>query len=415
MADQLESAVRRVVNNDNCSGCGGCALVSARVSMSIDGGYARPVVGPRADTSPRAEAKLFEKVCPGVRLAAPSSRGLRTHPTFGVYVEAYEGFALDSEMRDQGSSGGVLTALSAYLLETGEARAVSAVRASASSPSRAVPVQIMRREDVLSAAGSRYSPVAALAGETRLDPATALVGKPCEVSAASQWLDASGVEERPVLLSFFCAGVPSQDATTALIEKLGVNVDRLESLRYRGEGWPGNFVATDRDGNVGRLSYEQSWGAHLGKTVQWRCKLCPDGTGGHADIAVGDYWNADERGFPVFEDADGISVVIARTPRGAKLLEDAAVAGVVALARLDLDRVAAIQPLQVKRKQQLAGRLLGRLLAGKRIPTYRGYRLIRLAAPFWRQNLAGAVGAAKRSAPAWVKRIARVRRSAVKR
>jgi coenzyme F420 hydrogenase subunit beta len=383
--------------------------------MSLDGGYARPVVGPRTDTSARAEAKLFAEVCPGVRLAAPPSRGLRTHPTFGVYVEAYEGFALDPEMRDQGSSGGVLTALSAYLLETESAKTVSAVRSSPSNPSRAVPVQIMRREEVLSAAGSRYSPVGALAGDTRLDADTAFVGKPCEVSAASQWLDASGAAERPVLLSFFCAGVPSQDATTALIEKLGVNADRLESLRYRGEGWPGNFVATDLDGNVGRLSYEQSWGSHLGKTVQWRCKLCPDGTGGHADIAVGDYWNADERGFPVFENADGNSVVIARTRRGAKLLEDAARAGVVALARLDLDRVAAIQPLQVKRKQQLAGRLLGRLLAGKRIPAYRGYWLLRLAAPFWRQNLAGAVGAAKRSAPAWVKQLARRGRSVVKR
>ncbi|WP_442927912.1 Coenzyme F420 hydrogenase/dehydrogenase, beta subunit C-terminal domain [Microbacterium sp. CCNWLW134] len=352
----------------------------------------------------RAEARDFRQVCPGHRLTAP--RAVRAHPTFGRYVVAYEGFAKDPDMRATGSSGGVLTALADYIVRTGKATAVNAVGSSQSSPSRAVPVQIRSREDALASAGSRYSPVAVIDGRRSLASDQALVGKPCEVSAATRYLGLERAEDGPILLSFFCAGVPSQDSTTALLTKLGVNVDRVRSLRYRGEGWPGSFVASDADGNTGRLSYEESWGQHLGKTVQWRCKLCPDGTGEHADISVGDFWNADDRGFPVFENAEGNSVVIARSARGAQLLEEAAAAGVVVLATLDLDRVARIQPLQVKRKRELAGRLLGRLLVGKKIPRYHGYHLLRLAGPFWRANLAGATGAAKRSAPQWMRRLA---------
>jgi hypothetical protein len=61
----------------------------------------------------------------------------------------------------------------------------------------------------------------------------------------------------------------------------------------------------------------------------------------------------------------------------------------------------------VKRKRQLAGRLLGRLLGLKQIPLFRGYGLIRLAAPYWRENLSGAIGAAKRSAPQSLRRLLR--------
>lgn len=406
MTDHLARAVNKVVRNDNCSGCGACTLISGRVTMTLTDDYMRPEVGGGGGgPADRAEAASFNRVCPGARLVAPSARGRREHATFGPYLAAFEGFAADANVRDQGSSAGVLTALTRFLIDSGRAREVIGTAASRSTPSRTVPVRITTREQALQSAGSRYAPVSNLAAYSPLDGGQAIVGKPCEVSAATQWFDDSGETTRPVLLSFFCAGVPAQSATNKLVEQLGVRVEDLESLRYRGEGWPGSFVATDASGNVGRLSYEDSWGAHLGKTVQWRCKLCPDGTGGHADVAVGDFWQADERGFPIFDDQQGNSAVIARTRAGLDLLESAARAGVIVLSPVDLDEVAAIQPLQVKRKQQLAGRLVGRMLAGKSVPRYRGYDLLALARPFWRQNIAGAKGAAKRSAPRWVRKL----------
>jgi coenzyme F420 hydrogenase subunit beta len=393
---KLDKAIAAVVNNDNCSGCGGCALVSQRVSMAVDASsYSRPVVEPgargRQDTS---EAALFKRTCPGVRLSAPEPEGASEHPTFGRHVSAWRAWAIDPEIRHKGSSGGVLTALSLWLVETGKTESVVGSSVDARRPTRTVPVRITTRDEALRASGSRYGPVSNLAAYEPDHKANGLVGKPCEVSAAQQYHDAIGTpaDERPISLAFFCAGVPTQDATDNLVAALGANLSDVVKMKYRGEGWPGEFKVTLRDGSTRAISYEESWGKHLGKQLQWRCKLCPDGTGAHADIAVGDYWDADESGFPIFGEQDGISVAIARNNRGHALLQEAARAGVITLEPLELDLVAQVQPLQVKRKRFLLGRLAGRVLSFRRVPRYSGYHLWRLARPYLRLNYSEAVG-----------------------
>lgn len=394
----LSAAIESVVADDNCSGCGGCALISSRVSMTLSAdGYARPVVatgGEEADE--REQVRQFRESCPGVRVSAPSRIGLRSHPILGSYLSAWEAWAVDPEVRFAGSSGGVLTALTAWLVQSGQAKSVVGAAPGHARPSTTVPVRITTRDEALASSGSRYGPVgvAQLAGLSRGD---AIVGKPCEASAIRQLVEARGQDEAPLVLSFFCAGTPSQHATDRLVAQLGAPLDDLAGLRYRGNGWPGAFTATTNDGQTFSTSYEQSWGEHLGHDLQWRCKVCVDGTGGHADVAVGDYWAADANGFPVFENQDGRSVALARTQRGHDLLLEAARDGVIELRDIDIDAVAAVQPLQVERKRMLAARLIGRRLAGRRIPRYRGYGLAALAWRFPIRSLRSLVGTFRRS------------------
>lgn len=318
-----------------------------------------------------AEARRFRGICPGVRLqAAAAPVGGRSHPTFGRYMSAWKGVALDKEVRDAGSSAGVLTALSAYLLSSGRAQFVRGAAMSPSEPRRTVPVRIMTRAEALEASGSRYAPVSVLDGAT--DMGGAIVGKPCEIAALRQLNDD---DSENVTLSFFCAGTPSQAATDRLVGSLGIDALETTNVRYRGNGWPGEFTATDGIRSAS-LTYDDSWGKHLGRDLQWRCKICPDGTGEAADVAVGDFWHADAKGYPLFDTAEGESVVIARTVRGHELLIAAAEAGVVALSEVDLDDVERIQPLQRDRKRTLAVRLLARALSFKRIPSFRGYGIL---------------------------------------
>jgi coenzyme F420 hydrogenase subunit beta len=400
LSSRLERAVAGVVRNGNCSGCGGCAVLSSRVSMGLaDDGFLRPAVAPTADASAdRHEARLFRRSCPGSRLGAPTDPRPHDSPTFGRYVAAWEGWAADPEIRFAGSSAGVLTALSTWLVSSGRAPAVIGAASDADRPSRTVPVTITTRAEALASAGSRYAPVGTA---SRYDPAgaAALVGKPCEASAARQLNEALGIPaaQAPLRLSFFCAGTPSQRATDALSAELGVPADDAVSLRYRGNGWPGDFRVVGADGTVGATSYDDSWGKHLGRDLQWRCKICPDGTGGDGDVAVGDYWRADEAGYPVFDDAEGSSAVIARTQRGAALVEAAIAEGILVARRVDLAEVAAIQPLQRTRRVTLVGRMLGRLAAGRKVPRYRGYGLLGLARRDPRANIRAARGTFTRS------------------
>jgi coenzyme F420 hydrogenase subunit beta len=378
----LRRRVELVVRSDNCSGCGACATLSSSISMELDDdGYLRPQIAPDYTPVGRQVSARFSKVCPGAAVTSARTSTVPEHPILGPHVSAWSAWAQDPELRWAGSSGGVLSALSAWMLDAGIANTVVGAAMSTETPRRTVPLELRTRADVLSATGSRYAPV----GNTELfdpdDPGRAFVGKPCEAYAARRLIETRSTKAvaAPVLLSFFCAGVPAQKATDELVTTLDVDSTKVVSVRYRGNGSPGDFAVVDAAGNRASMSYEQSWGNHLGTRLQERCKICPDGTGGHADIAVGDYWRADASGFPTFKDAAGMSVAIARTPRGHRLLIDAEAAGVLGLGPVDLDDVAAVQPLQVRRHLTLLGRLVGRVAAGRRVPRFRRFGLLRLA------------------------------------
>lgn len=375
----LEAGVQEVLRRDACSGCGLCTHLDPSIQMSLNaGGYLRPqFVGERSPVPGAAD--VFARSCPGMVVSSPQrDPAARRDPMLGSYLGVWAASAVDPEIRRAGSSGGVLTALHAWLLSEGRVARITGVAAESQNPRRTVAVTITTREQALAAAGSRYAPVAGLDNDDVLRPGSAVCGKPCEISALRLAAPHLAVGEGPLLLSFFCAGTPSQHATSALLRELGVGDDRpVDHMRYRGDGWPGRFRvrAGDLDAST---DYDDSWGRVLGPTTQWRCKICPDGVGESADIVCADSWNTDERGYPVFTEGDGISALLARTARGLQAIQDAEAAGVITLAPLQLSQLAKAQPLQVGRRRHLFARLLGSRLAGRLPPRFRGFGLIRL-------------------------------------
>ena len=403
---QLDAGVAAVITAGTCSGCGACTLLDPALDMQLDPqGFARPVRSGRPAAPRPGAGATFDAICPGRIVRAGTPAGARRHPTLGPVVRAWEAWAADPTIRHRGSSGGALTALVAWLTESGQVSSFTGARAEPSRPQRTVPVTITSRAEALAAAGSRYGPVAALAGPDALQPGTGLVGKPCEITAARALLDRSpaptgvepGTTEEPLLLSFFCAGTPSQDATDSLITELGVPAGtELSDMWYRGRGWPGHFTAETTTGQRVSTTYEKSWGQYLGAALQWRCKICPDGVGESADISAADFWTSDENGYPVFAEGEGSSAVLARTRRGEEVLNRAFDAGVLVGQPLVLDELAAVQPLQVDRRTTLLGRLVGARLAGRRTPRYVGFGLVRLALSQWHRSILVARGSYQR-------------------
>ncbi|MCW3468058.1 Coenzyme F420 hydrogenase/dehydrogenase, beta subunit C-terminal domain [Rhodococcus pyridinivorans] len=354
--------------------------------MRLDSqGYFRPTWnhGTEPSDSLRATSE-FLSACPGVLVKARSkSPDSWRHPILGPIVSIWEAWSTDPDTRRAGSSGGTITALVSWLLDTGQYHRSTGVMQESADPRRTTAIRLSTKEEALKAAGSRYAPVGAAEmcelGNER--DRGIFVGKPCEASAVRQVLESRQENSMPLILSFFCAGTPSQWATDSLVKELGITdaQDRVTSLKYRGDGWPGNFVVETGNGETVSASYNDSWGKHLGPTTQWRCKICPDGVGESADITAGDFWHADERGYPSFEESDGVSVLIARTRRGDELIRQAIAAGVLGAQPADPNSVAGVQPLQVKRRTTLIGRMMGAFLGGRRMPRYQGFRLLRTA------------------------------------
>lgn len=397
----FDRLVSDVVKSGNCSGCGLCALIDPGLTMKLsDEGFNRPIrqipISPKRDQVASSE---FRASCPGAVVTRPVDiKAKNADAAMGNAVSSWQAWATDPSVRFQGSSGGVLTALASWLVESGKATRLLSVAADGDRPRRTVPVQLHKSADFLRQSGSRYAPVSVLSERAALDSSTVVVGKPCEASALRQLMTVRQQVEAPVILSFFCAGVPSQFATDRLLDELGIPREApLRSLRYRGHGWPGNFHAETFDGQQGSTSYDESWGKQLGPSMQWRCKVCPDGVGESADIVAGDYWKTDAKGYPIFTDSSGVSALIARTSRGHELIRAAIGAGVIHAEPLELKDISAIQPYQVERRATLFARLAGRRLAGWEVPRYAGFPLLVQAAKNPIRSVRYAYGSYRRS------------------
>ncbi|HVL62341.1 MAG TPA: Coenzyme F420 hydrogenase/dehydrogenase, beta subunit C-terminal domain [Microbacterium sp.] len=389
---QLDAAIDRVVQRNACIGCGLCTRLDTSLELELDAdGFLRPHRTRDLGDVAAGAARSFEKSCPGCRVDAVRPTGSRRHPTMGSSFGVWEAWASDDAVRYRGSSGGALTALHGWLLDSGRASTIAS--ASAGSDARhTVPVTITTKAAALAAAGSRYAPVGVLANPDA-ESSDAITAKPCEIAAirAMASARAPGAPE-PILLSFFCAGTSSQHATDDLLATLGVRAgEPLSDLWYRGRGWPGRFTVHGANGEAS-MSYEESWGGVLGPATHWRCKVCADGVGESADVVAADFWRVDGRGYPVFTEGAGSSALIARTERGREAVLAAASGGAIVVRPISMSALANVQPLQRNRRTSLFGRLLGSRLAGVRGPRYRGFRLWALALAHPLLNLRAARG-----------------------
>jgi coenzyme F420 hydrogenase subunit beta len=378
-------ALARVERGQLCSGCGLCAAISPdAVTMTmVAPGYLRPRQTAALTAAQEAD---IAGACPGLVIDESTAAAAPVNnPLWGPAHFVGTGHASDAALRHQASSGGVLSALLLHALATGLVDFVVQTGADPDVPTGNRTSASETADDVFAAAGSRYTasaPLAGLEGWLARPGRFAFVGKPCDVSALrARARQDSRINARvPIMLAFFCAGIPSAAGTRRMLDRLGVAPDDVTAFRYRGDGWPGFAKATLKDGSTRQMSYADSWGDILSKEVQFRCKICPDATGNVADVACADAWEGDERGYPSFEEQEGRSLVIARTAAGAALLAESRVAGRLVTQPLAMSAIAAMQPAQARRKKQILSRLAALIVTGRPWPRYRGLQLAAAAA-----------------------------------
>lgn len=373
------SVIEKVVCAGLCTGCGLCEGIAGpeRIRMRMSPlGYLRPQ---RHAALPAEDERAIRACCPGV--SVQHEAGVQNyHPIWGGLQSVGVGYALDPEVRHIGSSGGVISALCIHLLETGRVDFVAQIAVSSDDPLRN-DMQISRsRADVLRTAGSRYAPSAPLQSLNTLlatGERFAFVGKPCDVAALRAYLRIKPElnAQIPVLLSFMCAGIPSLKGSHEVVEAMGGEVASLKYFRYRGDGWPGMARAEQADGRVFEMDYNTSWGKILNRHLQFRCKVCADGTGEFADLVCADAWHGKD-GYPDFAESEGRSLILARTEAGRALLADASQRQAIAYEPLPVERIADMQPFQLSRKRLAAARTLATLLARGRSVYYRRMGLL---------------------------------------
>ena len=296
--------------------------------------------------------------------AKPGFRRL-FHQGMGADTDVWEGYATDPVIRFKGSSGGVLTAISAYCLEVLGMYGVLHIAQDPDNPIRNRTRLSRTREELIASTGSRYSPASVCNGLALVETAPkpcAVIGKPAEIAAVQ-----NARKLRPeldgnlgVTLSFFCAESPSTCGTVALLKKMGLGPSCITDLRYRGHGWPGYFAPVRRGESETsqKLTYRESW-AFLQAYRPWSVQLWPDGTGELADISCGDPW---------YEAPDcknpGFSLVVARTERGREIIEGAISANYLTLKPAEKWKLVKSQAGLLTKKGAVWGRRLVFMIFG---------------------------------------------------
>ncbi len=382
--------IQDVVEWGLCVGCGACYFACEKKAITLQNFY-NCGIRPEVDKEKCGNECTCLSYCPGLNVDAGlvQDDGYEVKSDdleFGPVLDIWEGYALDQEIRFSASSGGLLTALSLYCIEKENMAFILHSEMHPEKPWENRTAVSRSKSELVLRTGSRYAPSSPCDQLNLIEESNkpcVFIGKPCDTTAVMM-----ARKQRPQLdenlglvLTFFCAGVPSTRGTIDLIEKLDISDSEVNHLRYRGNGWPGSFKVQSSSARKSKsLSYIDSWG-ELQKYRQFRCQLCPDGLGQVSDIACGDAWHRyQDDGNP------GQSIALVRTERGRKIIRGALENNYIKIERINKQHVVQAQGL-ISRKPEIFGRLIALWLLLIPIPKYSQFALFQswLTLRMWRK------------------------------
>lgn len=370
--------INKIKKYDLCIGCGLCESVLSKDKCQMvlnERGFYEPVINEKLAKN---EKLLVKKICPGIHVETTKHKG-----AWGSMIAISEAWSTNPLIRHKAASGGVITSLAIYLLETHKVDAILQVGVKENNYLLNELKVSRTREDVELNARSRYAPALVFNDIRKILDTNkgrfAFIGKPCDIAGIKNFINEYSQYYGRIeyFLSIFCAGIPSYNATIQVWRQSG-HLDEPISLKYRGDGWPGNFHAIFKNGDEYKISYRDSWGKILGKKLGFRCKICPDGIGMLADISVGDSWNTVD-GYPDFSESEGKCFCMIRTQKGMDIMQDAIKAGYIESREMDIQIIKEQQAYQYNRRKIEGWRITPVQIITGGILNFKGLGIYRMA------------------------------------
>lgn len=244
----------------------------------------------------------------------------------GAYESCYFTYAADETLRQQAASGGSVSGLLCYLLESGEIDgAVVCGTRIVEGKARPYFFIARTREEIMSAQGSKYAAVYFAAEAFPLmkafDGRLGVVALPCDAKILQRYRQKNPEFDRKIacVITLVCGHNSEPELVDRITEKLNDGHGQLTDYRFRSGHWRGELTAKYEDGaEITRpFSYFSDY-RNLYMFAQTKCHHCFDHYGYYCDISAGDIWSPEMKKEPIKHTA-----LITRSERGERYVTNA--------------------------------------------------------------------------------------------
>lgn len=364
MAEKLpKSVIEDVVDEDLCISCGACAATCP--TRCIEMVYGKPKIERSVNRSECIKCGTCYFQCPRsfIDLDTLTEKvfGELGDESLGNYQEIYAARSTDPEILKIAQDGGIGTALLTYSFEKGIVDGAAAALRSDENPWQPIDFIARNKEDLLKAAGTKYSYASIIkttrdAIEDEELEKFAFVGTPCMIQAIKKMeLYPYGSREIHNHIEFSIGLVCMENflygSVRSIIEyEAGVPLSKVTKMDIG----KGKFWVYTVDGDIIAIPL-----ADAAKYAGGGCHFCLDYVSELSDISIGSV------GAP-----DGWSTLFVRTEKGKEIVEGAIKEGYIEVKPIDEVKpgLGIVKKLANKKKTENLEHVLERKKEGKRIP-----------------------------------------------
>lgn len=338
--------ITSIVEDNLCTGCGTCISLCPKNAIMIKLDEKKGRFIPELDENSCNSCGICYAACPGkgidykqfnLNLFGKEPENILV----GNFLNAYAGYSNNTELRNNSSSGGLITQILVYALENKIIDGALVTRMKKNKPLEPEPFVARTKEEIIEAAQSKYCPVPAnIALKEILDAPKeerfAVVGLPCHINGIREAEQINKkLKEKIVLhIGLMCNHTPNFWATKLFLEKQNINEKDLLQIKYRGNGWPG-YMEIQTHKNKIDIPLPVYW-KFIGSQHFYlqNCLTCNDGIAELADISFGDAWLPEYNG-----DNTGTSICLIKNTDTKEILMEVKSAGEIELEEIDVNKI----------------------------------------------------------------------------
>lgn len=390
----MKTNINYTLQHNLCTGCGICegACPSKSITMVVNKGRFLPSIDDNLCHNEKGCHRCMD-VCPGTgcNLVALSKQYLadarKEDKLVGYYEHCFVGHSTDEDLRYHSASGGMVTQMLIWLLETKRIDGAVVTSFDNSQPLMVNTYIATNREELTKAKGSKYAPVSFHGIARMIKEADGkryvVVGMPCHLQGLRKQMMKDKVLREKVIACFglYCSCGRTFYLTDFVFKERGIKRSELSYFAYRDEGCLGYMVAKQRpkyrecfsnsdtsfykEYEVYKEKYQNYYHPLRSFFIPKRCLFCIDHYARLADISFGDIHIK-----PYSIDKVGINSIVARSPKMVEWLRQAEAEGYIWLDNLSVDVLNHSQSMARKKYARVGTFMRTAKLLGDKVPQY---------------------------------------------